>query len=266
MTLIKKEFKFNFKNLFIWIIVITLFNMLYAGLTDFMIKELEFFVKFLERMPKQFLSAFNMDVQILSKPEGLIGSEGMTFMFIFFGLYASMLSSKIFAGEFDNKTIEYLLIKPYSRSKIYINKIFVIFIDIVLLALVFYGSIVMFFLMYVDQDYSNLVLFGFFLYLLTTEIFFASISVLISLFFQKRKLTNSITLGLLFFMYFGVTVTEGVKNTEFLRRISVFYYMPIRDIVLNQKIYYFNIFMIIILSLLIVSIARKIFEKKDIII
>lgn len=264
MTLIKKEFKFNFKNLFIWIIVVVLFNLMFIGLSDLIAQENSVFVSLLNKMPKSFLDAFNMDPETLLRPEGMLGTEGMTFMFIFFGLYASMLSSKLFAGEYDNKTIEYLLTKPYSRNRIFRNKVSVILIDSILLFLVFLGTEFWFFNQFVDREFNNTILFAFAIYLLVIELFFASTAALISTLIQTRKLTNSISLGLLFLMYFGYTVTEGVKNTELLRKFSVFYYIPIRDTLKNESVYLLNSFIIILISLIIFYVSQKIFEKQDI--
>ncbi|KAF2955385.1 MULTISPECIES: ABC transporter permease subunit [Marinitoga] len=264
MNLIKKEFKFNFKNLFIWIIVITLFNLMFISLSDIISEENSAFMNLLKRMPKTFLDAFNMDPETLLRPEGMLGTEGMTFMFIFFGLYASMLASKLFAGEYDNKTIEYLLIKPYSRNKIFSHKVSIILINTIILFLVFLGTEFWFFNQFVERDFSNNVLFAFALYLLVIEFFFAAIATLISTLIKTRKLTNSISLGLLFFMYFGYTVTEGVQNTELLRKLSVFYYIPVRDTLKNETVYLLNSFIIIIIAFIVFFVSQKIFEKQDI--
>ncbi|WGS65654.1 ABC transporter permease subunit [Marinitoga aeolica] len=264
MNLIKKEFKFNFKNLFIWIIVITLFNLMFISLSDIISEENSAFMNLLKRMPKTFLDAFNMDPETLLRPEGMLGTEGMTFMFIFFGLYASMLASKLFAGEYDNKTIEYLLIKPYSRNKIFLHKFSVILINAIILFLVFLGTEFWFFNQFVNREFSNNILFALAIYLFVIAIFFAAIATLISTLIQTRKLTNSISLGLLFFMYFGYTVTEGVKNTELLRKLSVFYYIPIRETLKSENIYLLNSFIIILISLMIFYASQKLFEKQDI--
>lgn len=264
MNLIKKEFKFNLKNLFIWIIVITLFNLMFISLSDIISEENSPFMSLFKKMPKTFLDAFNMDPETLLRPEGMLGTEGMTFMFIFFGLYASMLASKLFAGEYDNKTIEYLLIKTYSRNGIFLQKFSVILINAIILFLVFLGTEFWFFNQYVAREFSNTVLFAFAIYLLVIELFFATIATLISTLIQTRKLTNSISLGILFFMYFGYTVTEGVKNTELLRKLSIFYYIPIRDTLKNENIYLLNSFIIIIIAFIVFFVSQKIFEKQDI--
>ncbi|GAB6190016.1 hypothetical protein JCM30566_17580 [Marinitoga arctica] len=264
MNLIKKEFKFNFRNLLIWIIVITLFNLMFISLSDLISDENAPYMSFIKKIPKAFLNVFNMDPETLVRAEGLLGTEGMTFMFIFFGLYASMLASKIFAGEYDNKTIEYLLIKPYSRNRIFFNKIVVVLTNIIILFLVFLGTEFWFFNQFVKKDFSNNILIAFALYLYVVEIFFASIATFISLLIKTRKLTNSISLSLLFFMYFGYSITEGVKNTELLRRISIFFYIPIKETLKNESVYYINSLIIIFISVVIFYVSQKIFEKQDV--
>lgn len=264
MRLIKKEIKFTLKNLFIWIIVITLFNLMFASITDFITTQNSPFKSFLEKMPDTFLKAFNVDISIMSRPEGLFGSEGMTFMFIFFGVFGSLLASKLYASEFDNKTIEYLLTKPFSRNRIFVHKLFALFFELFVLFGIFLFSEILFFKIFVSGSYSNKILFAFSLYLLVTEVFFASLGILISLYFKNRKLTNSLSLGILFFMYFASTVTKGVENTEFLRKISIFNYMPIIETIKNLKIYYLNSFLILLISLFIIISSLFVFHKQDI--
>jgi len=264
MTLLKKEIKYTFKNLFIWVLVIILFNLMFASITDFITKQNSPFTTFLEKMPDTFLKAFNMDISIMSRPEGLFGSEGMTFMYIFFGIFGSLLASKLYASEFDNKTIEYLLTKPFSRKRIFFHKLFAIVFDLLILFGIFLFSELLFFKLFVSGQYSNKILFAFSLYLFVTEVFFAFLGILISLYIKSRKLTNSLLLGILFFMYFASTVTEGVKNTEFLRKISIFHYMPIIETIKNSKVYYINSIVILLISLIFIVFSLYVFQKQDI--
>jgi len=264
MILVKKELKYTFKKLFIWILVITLFNLMFASITDLITKQNSPFTTFLKRMPDAFLKAFNMDISIMSRPEGLFGSEGMTFMFIFFGIFGSLLSTKLFAGEFDTKTIEFLLVKPFSRKKIFTHKTLAIIIELIILFVVFLLSELLFFKLFVSSSYSNRVLFAFALYLFVTEIFFASLGILLSLYIKDRKLTNSLLLGLVFFMYFASTVTEGVENTEFLQKISIFHYMPVIETIKNIEVSYFNSFVILLISLAFINLSLLVFKKQDI--
>ncbi|MBO8160737.1 MAG: ABC transporter permease subunit [Thermosipho sp. (in: Bacteria)] len=264
MNLIKKEFKYNLKNLLIWITVIVLFNLMFSSITDLVNNQNSLVLSFLEKMPETFLKAFNLDLNTLSRPEGLFGSEGMTFMFIFFGIFGITLASKIFAGEFDNKTIEYLLIKPFSRKKIFSEKVFVLSINTFLLFAFFLLTILLFFKLFVSENYSNIVLVSFSLYLFVTEFFFASLSILISLITKNKKLTNSIVMGILFFMYFGYSVTQGVKNAEIIRKISIFNYMSTIDTIKNLNGFYLNSFLILVISITVIFISMKLFEKQNI--
>ncbi|SHH53288.1 ABC transporter permease subunit [Thermosipho atlanticus] len=264
MNLIRKEIKYTFKNLIIWSVVIILFNLMYSSFTDLIIQQNSPLTFFLEKMPETLLNALNMDISIMSKPEGLFGTEGMTFMFIFFGIFSSTLANKLFAGEYDHKTIEYLLVKPFPRRKIFLYKIFALSTNLILLFFIFSVSLLSFFKIFVRGNYSNRILISFSVYLLVTAFFFAALAVFLSLLVKNRKLTNSLSLGILFFMYFGYSISKGVKHMEFLRKISVFYYMPVIETIKNNKGFYFNSLMILLVSFFIFAISAKIFETQDI--
>lgn len=265
VIIIKKELKFNLKNFIIWVIVVVLFVFMYASVTKFFTDQNSPAIKFIEKFPENLLKTFNIDLEAFSKTEGIFGTEGMLFMFLIFAIYAIVLSSKIFAGEFDNKTVEYLFIKPINRKRIFCEKLFAIWLYLITFFSFFLLSELMFFNMYLD-DFRTKVLFGFAAYVFVISILFSSISIFFSILFQKRKFVNSLSIALLFLFYFFNSVTQGVDTFEFLRKISVFHYLSSVDLVNTGKINYLSMFVILFVSLTLLYFSKKRFENQDILI
>ncbi|BBE30150.1 hypothetical protein OSSY52_02910 [Tepiditoga spiralis] len=266
MNLFKKDFKYNFRSLLIWSIIIFSFSLLYIPFTEKILSDSGQMVKMLNKLPKIFLKSFNIDTESFSTPEGFFGSEGMSFIFILTGLFSATLSGSLFAKEFENKTIEYLLIKPFSRVKIFIQKYLVLISNIIILNLIFNFSTLYLFSVFVSSEYDKNILLGFGLYVFTVELFFGALGVLFSILFQKSNLTTTLSLGILFIMYFGETTVSEIKSIEPLAKLSIFHYMPLIETVKNHKIYLNNSIVIILISFIIMYISLKIFEKKNILI
>ncbi|APT76202.1 hypothetical protein XO10_06680 [Marinitoga sp. 1135] len=265
MGLIKKEFKDTFKGLIIWNIIFILFSGLYIPFTDKMTEKSDVISRFFNSIPRTFLKAFNIsDMEMFLKPEGFFGSEGMAIVFIFAAVYSIMLVSKSFAGEFDNGTIEYLLIKPYSRIKIFFSKLLVMFFNITVIAAIFTVTIVWMFKFFVASNYNVEILYGFGFYTYVVEIFFISFTLFLSFTIKKGSLVNSIAMGILFLMYFGYTLLEDIKGLSFLSYISVFKYIPLVATVKNNTVYYQNGIFIILLSIVLLIVSALWFNKEDI--
>lgn len=263
MNIVKKEIVQNLKIVIIWGNIILLFLLMYALANSFIIKENNPILDLINKFPKELLKAFNIELELLSKPEGFFGTEGMTFMYIFFGILSALITSKIFASEFDEKTIEYLLLKPISKTKLFIEKYFSVFIILLIWAIVFFISEHDFFPTYIE-NFNTKILNIFFIYILTTSIFFSSISVLFSNIFKKRKITNSLSISLVFIMIFLESITKGVENFEFLRKFSIFYYLSTIEVVKTSTINLIGVITFLIFSFVILGFSLYIFKKEDI--
>ena len=266
MNIIVREIRSKLRTFIIWIGIITLFILMYIPFTNQFLEESETMVKFLEKVPKFLLKAFSIDVELFSMPEGIFGSEGMSFIYILVGVFVSMMAGGIFAKEFEEKTIEYILVKPISRKYLFRQKVLALLIFVLFLSLIFTIGTLAFFKIFVTVGYSQKVLFGFGLYVLTIQIFFSSIAVLLSVIFQRSSLTTSISLGILIFMYFGNALASTIEKIRWLEKICVFHYLPLTDTIVKRQIFGMNALMIIVVSMGILFVSQKIFEREDILI
>jgi ABC-2 type transport system permease protein len=201
---------------------------------------------------------------MFSKPEGIFGSEGMSFVYILGAVFSAMLISKVFANEYEKGTIEYLCVKPISRSSLYITKFTNIMINILFLNILFTISVVSMFAIFMEYDYNPNILLGFGIYSLTVQIFFSSISVIISILTQNSSSNMGISIGILIFMYFGDTMANMIDATSWIKYFSIFHYIPLMETVLEEKVFWINSLLIILISLGIYYFSYYLFKNKDI--
>lgn len=266
MNLYIKEIRGNFKTFLIWSIVFIAFISMYVPITDLIIEQIEPMLDFVKSMPEILLRMFNLEEELLTTPEGLFGTEGMSFVYILGAIYMTTIVGNIFAKEYENKTIEFLMGKPIKRSQIFMSKLLAILTYVVLTNIIFTFILVMEFRIFIDQSYNETILYGFGIYSFTNQMFYLAISLIVSVFFQKSSLNLGISIFVLIFMYFGDTLARMRESTEFLTKLSIYNYIPLADTILDNEIKILNSFFIIVLSLIIFLISYIIFKKKDILI
>ncbi len=133
-NLFLKEMKRNAFSLMVWMTIITLFI---SGTMAFYSTFLENQSKILAMMsiiPKealQFKGISNFDDML--SVLGFYSVNNVIYMMVLGSIFAIVLSSNILLKEEYNKTAEYLLTRPITRSEIFFSKLAVIFINVFLL-------------------------------------------------------------------------------------------------------------------------------------
>jgi ABC-2 type transport system permease protein len=121
MNIFFRELKANLKSLLIWCGVISFLIMIAVAKFSAFAGDPEM-LKILDSMPPAMIDAFNMRAFNLTTLSGFYGV-----MFIYFGLMgaiaASMWGSDTISKEERDKTVEFSLVLPVSRSKVITAKV-----------------------------------------------------------------------------------------------------------------------------------------------
>ena len=264
LNIFKKEIKTNFLSFFIWSLVFVGFILMYIPIADLMQDEIDNMIKIAEKMPSFLMNLFNFNPELVTKPEGLFGLEGMSFIYIFASLFSATLAGAIFSKEFESKTIEYLLVKPVNKFQVFLAKTLTMLFFVISLALVFTIAEIIFFNIFVSQDYNKTILYSFGLYTLCVLIFFGGLSATISFITKKSRLNIIVSVGIVIFMYFGDSLGRSLENLKLLSRISIFNYIPLADTVISGKMFWQNSLVIIAIGLMFYFVAYIIFRNLDI--
>jgi ABC-2 type transport system permease protein len=237
---------------------------MYLPMTNLILDEIDELMKFVEKMPEFLLKMFNFEPEVFSKPEGVFGSEGMSFIYILSAVFAANLAGTVFSREFEQKTIEFLLVKPVKRSRVFFEKSFLMFTLIILLSVLFTLFVFLGFNWFINQAYNNTILLSFGIYTFCVLSFFSGLSTLISCMTKKSNLNISISIGIIIFMYFGDSLGRSFESVSWLAKMSIFNYIPLADTIINEKMYLTNAVIISLIGLLFFVVGFLVFDKSDI--
>jgi ABC-2 type transport system permease protein len=218
----------------------------------------------LSNYPEELLKAFGMTNEIpLSTVNGYVALL-FPYVQICFAIQSALYGFGMLSLEERNLTADFLLSKPVSRDKIFINKLISVLISILLTILIFavsfYGMLIIF------SD-GNEYQFSDFKLLLSSLIFFQlfvfTISVLISQFIHKVKSTISLAMGIGLGFYI-LSAFEALFGSKIFQFITPFYYFNPTYMIKNQE--YHTLYLWISIAVTMVSLisAYFIYQNKDI--
>lgn len=264
IALIKTEFKRNARSLLLWTVIVAglggLMLFLFPAFED-SFSDIE---QLLDAYPPEFLEAFGLGENGLdmSTVYGWFGVEGYLFVTLIGGSYAAILGSSILSKEEDEKTIEFLLSKPISRSNIYFGKAIVVLINLLVLNTAV--SLVLLIAFTTIGDFDFILWFLFSYAPLILQIVFASVALFISIFVTKSRQVMSVSLGLSIGLYVVDLISTLTESAEFLKYFTPYEYVNAISIINDQQIKP----LYLMISLVIVSLSLiggwQFYKRKDI--
>ncbi len=263
-NLIKTEFKRNLKSLILWTVIVAglalLMLLLFPAFED-IYADLE---ALLAGYPEGFLEAFGLGENGLEMDDiyGWFGVEGYLFVLLIGSVYAGLLGGGILAKEEDEKTIEFLLTKPVSRTEIYLGKLIVILLNLALLNIGV--SIVLFvtFVSFDTIDWTLWALYSFAPYII--QLIFASLGLFISVFVTKSRQVTSIALGFVIGMYVIDLISSLTESAENLKYITPYEYVNAVSIVSDRQLDPLYMIISAIVIVLSIGLGLMLYRKKDI--
>jgi len=263
-SLMKMEFKRNQKSLLLWTVIISgLAGLMLALFPSFegTFSELE---ELLSSYPDAFLDAFGLGENGLNMETiyGWFGVEGYLFVTLIGGSYAALLGSGILSKEEDEKTIEFLMSQPISRSHVFLAKSLIVLVNLIIMNVVLSLVLLLFFNLYGDSfDFIVWLLYSFAPLLL--QLVLASLALLFSVFITQSRKVTSISLGLSIGLYVLDIISKLTEEAEFLKYFTPYEYVNAVAIVNENQIE--PLYLILSLSIIVVSIfvSYKVYLKKD---
>jgi ABC-2 type transport system permease protein len=222
MNIFLRELRANLKSLVIWSVIMAL--LILVGVTKFSAyfnnPEL---VKILDSLPAAVIDAMSLRAFNLTTLSGFYG-----IMFVYFALLgaiaAAMWGSDIISKEERDKTVEFSLVLPVTRSKVITAKALAAVVNCILFmvvtALVSIG---------VAQKYSPDQTFYNFLLLemeamLVIELIFLAIGLLLGCTMKQYKRSGAVAISIILVAYF-LSIISGLKpNLDFLKYFTPFKY------------------------------------------
>jgi len=261
MNIFLRELKANLKSLLIWSIIIILLIMIAVAKFSAFAGD-PTMLAMLDSMPPAMLDAMNMSTFNLTTLSGFYG-----IMFLYFGLMgaiaAAMWGSEIISKEERDKTVEFSLVLPVSRSQVVTAKAMAALVNCIAFVLITWAVSLV-----AVQAYNPDQAFFDFLALemqamLAIELIFLAIGLLLGCAMQQYKLSSSAAVGIILTMYFMSIISEMQENLDFLKYFTPFKYFDAGELFRTGQLdgnYLLISAMIIVVSLIA---AYWVYNKRD---
>jgi ABC-2 type transport system permease protein len=265
MPIYKREIISNRKSFFIWTIILVALNaMIFSVYPSFASQQAGGLQELIKSYPETFIKAFSLDVLDLTNILHYFGMEIYLFITLLGSIYAMILGSGIISKEEDERTVEFLLAKPVSRTKIITLK------SLAVLSYVLLFNIILFIANYIMMEIFKTSEFDIRVFILISlgalllHLTFAAIGLLISVFIIKARTVMSVSLGIVIGAYFlGLASSISDKLTG-LKYVSPFKYVDAAYIIINTKIdYTYLVIMVLIIGFSVIG-TYIFYLKKDI--
>jgi ABC-2 type transport system permease protein len=185
-------------------------------------------------------------------------------MLVIGSVYAIVLSSNILLKEEYNKTAEYLLTRPVTRSEIFLSKLAVISINVLVLNLV--TSLVGFvFIELVRKGSFSVSAFLILsLYTLLLNFLFASAGLFLSTIVKRPKPITTICIGLVIILYFVFTISKITESVAKIGYLTPFKYVDTNVIDPAYRLHPVSLIYFTGISLLLLVLSYRLYLRKDI--
>ncbi len=222
MNIFVRELKANLRSLLIWGGIVILFVTI--GMAKFSAYEGNpEMLAILDELPPALLSAFNMQAFNLTTISGFFGV-----MFAYFALLlsiaAAMWGSDIISKEERDKTVEFSLTLPVTRSRLVTAKTLAALVNCIGLLLITWGASFVSAAQYQpDSEFYNFLSLCM-LALFIMQLTFLAIGIFLGCAMKQYKRASSVAVSLLLGTYFLSIISGLHKDLEFLNYFSPFKY------------------------------------------
>jgi beta-exotoxin I transport system permease protein len=261
MNIFKRELKANLKSLLIWSAIIAVLIVMAVSKFSAFAGDPEM-LKILDSLPPAMLDAFGMRAFNLTTLSGFYGV-----MFIYFGLMAAiataMWGSDIISKEERNKTVEFSLVLPVSRSRVITAKVLAALINCIAFVLITWGiSVVAVQSFNPDQAfYSYLALQMRAMFVI--ELIFLSIGLMLGCVMKQYKRSASTAVAIILATYFMSIVSGMQEKLDFLKWFTPFKYFDAADLFRNGSMN--STYLLISLGIIVVcvAVAYLVYNRRD---
>jgi ABC-2 type transport system permease protein len=262
MNIFLHELKAYRKSTIIWTISLIAVFALFMSLFPSFAKDAEEYEKLLLGYPLALRKALGINLETLFSILGFY-SYALTFIVLCGAIQAMNLGTSIISKEVREKTADFLLTKPVTRTGIITGKLLAALTSLVITNAVYLASASIIALQMTNDDFSMKVFILMSLTLLFVQLMFLAIGFILSVIIPKIKSVLTVSLGTVFAFYFigamATTTDDDVK-----RYISPFKYFD-NNYIMNHSGYETS-YLIAGGVIMIIAIAASylIYTKKDI--
>jgi ABC-2 type transport system permease protein len=264
-NLFLKEMRRNALSLLLWILVISLLISFTMSAYQTFVENRSKVMGMINLVPKGVLQFKGIsNVNDLLSVLGFYAVNNVIYMMVLGSIFAMVLGSNILLKEEYNKTAEYLMTKPLTRSEVFFSKAAVIFLHVIILNAV--TALVGFISMKLVQKnpFSAGAFFILTLYTLMLNMLFGATGLFLSNLVKRPRPITTLGIGLVLFLYFIFTVSKITESSSGIGIISPFKYVNMEVTSPTYGLGIWNVAYFVGFALILTSISYRLFCRKDI--
>jgi ABC-2 type transport system permease protein len=264
-NLFLKEMRRNTSSLIIWMVVITVLISATVSVFPSFLKNQSKIMGMLSIMPKGALefkgiSNFTDLLSVL----GFYAVNNNIYMMVLGSIFAIVLSSNILLKEEYNKTAEYLLTRPLTRSEIFFSKLAVTILQVFMLNLVtaMAGFISMKLVQNAQFSIKAFLVLSLYTFLLNS--LFGAIGLFMSTLVKRPKPITAFSIGVVLIFYFIYTLSKITESVSKIGYLSPFKFVDTNVVNPAYRLSIWYMLYFISISLLLTLISYRLYRRKDI--
>ena len=265
MNLFLMELRRNALSFVLWMIVITMLISLTISVYPTFIENQSKILGMMSLLPKgalQFkgISNFTDLLSVL----GFYSVNNIIYMMVLGSIFAIVLSSNILLKEEYNKTAEYLLTRPLTRSEIFLSKLAVVLLYIFLLNLItaLAGFISMELVKNGPFSIMSFLILSF--YTLLLNMLFGAIGLFLSTLVKRAKPITTFSIGLVLIFYFIYTLSKITESASKIGYLSPFKFVNVEAFSPAYRLSFWHVLYFTGISVLLIGLSYRLYNRKDI--
>lgn len=261
MNIFLRELKANFKSLLIWSVIVALMIMMAVAKFSAFAGDPEM-LKMLDSMPPALLDALSMSAFNLTTLSGFYGV-----MFIYFGLMgaiaAAMWGSDIISKEERDRTVEFSLVLPVSRSRVVTAKALAALVNCIAFVLITWTVTLVAVRSYQpDQGFYDFLALEM-QAMLALELIFLAIGLLLGCAMKQYKRSGSTAIAIILTTYFMSIISGMQEDLDFLKYFTPFKYFDAGELLRTGKMD--GTYLVLSAAIIVVCVAAAywMYNKRD---
>jgi len=261
MNIFIRELKANLRSLVIWSVIVTLLIMIAVAKFSAFAGDPQM-LAMLDSMPQVMLDALSMRAFNLTTLSGFYGV-----MFIYFGLMgaiaAAMWGSDIISKEERDKTVEFSLVLPVSRSKVITAKALAALVNCIAFVLITWVvSLVAVRSFNPDQAFHSYLALQM-RAMFVIELIFLALGLLLGCAMKQYKRSASVAVAVILATYFMSIVSVMDEKLDFLKWFTPFKYFDAGDLFRNGTMNGTYLLISAAIIVVCVAVAYLAYDRRD---
>ena len=262
MNIFFHELKAYRKSNLIWTFSLIMVALLFLSMFPSFAKDADEFKKLLAGYPLAMRKAIGLNLETIFTILGFY-SYALTFTTLCAAIQAMNLGTGILSKEVREKTADFLLTKPVTRTQVLTSKLLAAFTSLVITNLVYQLAVNIIALQVKTVDYSMQKFVLLSLTMLFIQVIFLAIGILISVIVPKIKSVLTVSLATVFAFYFLGVISE-TSGDDVKRYISPFKYFDHTYIIKHASFEGSFLFAGSSFVAVAIAVSYMIYTKKDI--